>query len=236
MEGVPVIKLFQFPPMWNMPNVSPFCMKIETYLRMTQLPYQKIQKRDPRKSPKGKLPFIEDDGIKITDSDFIIRYLKQKYGDYLDAHLTAEQKSQGLALQRMLEEHLYWVMLYFRWVDPHNWPVTKKAFFGDLSILSRRILPFIIQKNIIKALYAQGVGRHHPEEISQLGLDDLKALNTILNHHPFLLGENPTSLDASGYAFIANILDVPIESPLKDYVKSQNAFGNYCAQMKERYY
>jgi hypothetical protein len=53
----PTIKLFQFPRMLGVPNVSPFCCKLETWLRIAQLPYEVVETRDPRKGPKGKLPF-----------------------------------------------------------------------------------------------------------------------------------------------------------------------------------
>ena len=33
-----MIKLFQFPPAFGLPNASPFCMKLETWLRMAGLP------------------------------------------------------------------------------------------------------------------------------------------------------------------------------------------------------
>ena len=34
----PPIKLFQFPRMFDIPNVSPFCCKLETWLRIAQVP------------------------------------------------------------------------------------------------------------------------------------------------------------------------------------------------------
>ena len=34
------IKLYQFPPALGLPNASPFCMKLETYLRMAGLPFE----------------------------------------------------------------------------------------------------------------------------------------------------------------------------------------------------
>jgi len=76
------------------------------YLRMTDLPYEVVATM-PLKGPKGKLPFIEDDGQKLTDSRFIIEYLKEKYGDSLDKELSAEQQATMIAMQRLLEEHLY---------------------------------------------------------------------------------------------------------------------------------
>jgi hypothetical protein len=33
-----MITLYQFPPAWGVLNPSPFCMKVEMYLRMVELP------------------------------------------------------------------------------------------------------------------------------------------------------------------------------------------------------
>jgi len=136
----------------------------------------------------------------------------------------------------LFEEHLYWLVVFSRWVEPANWPVTRKAFFGNVPILLRGFVASIIQKKMLKYLHAQGAGRHRPEEVYQLGIDDLQALNTFLNEHQFLLRDVPTSIDACGYAFLANILEPPIASPLQDYAKSQPNIVRYCAQMKERFY
>ena len=53
-----MIKLYQFKPAFGLPNASPFCMKLETYLRMAQLPFvaPKISLGDIGRAPKGKLP------------------------------------------------------------------------------------------------------------------------------------------------------------------------------------
>ncbi len=39
-----MIKLFQFAPAFGLPNASPFCMKLETYLRMAGLPFQLVNR------------------------------------------------------------------------------------------------------------------------------------------------------------------------------------------------
>ena len=61
-----MITLYQLARTWDMPNLSHFCVKVETYLRMTGLPYQ-VTATLPIKAPRGKLPFIEDEGKKISD-------------------------------------------------------------------------------------------------------------------------------------------------------------------------
>lgn len=231
-----MIKLYQYHAVWGLPNASPFCMKLETYLRMTKLPFEIVPVIDPRKGPKGKLPCLSDEGEKMADSGFIIDYLQQKYGDKLDNHLTSAQKAHCLALRRLIEEHLYWVLVYSRWIDNRYWEITKKSFFDHLKGPLRYIIPTLVRKKTRRDLYNQGVGRHTPLEIYQLGIADLGALSTVLDQQNFFMGDQPSSIDACAYAFLANILQSPIPSPLQDYAKSQTQFINYCARMKEKFY
>ena len=112
-----MIKLYQFNPAWGLPNPSPFCMKVETYLRMVGLPYEVINGVLPFKAPKKKLPYIEDGTQVIADSGFILKYLKQTYGDKLDENLSDHEKASAHALSRLFEENLYWVVLYCRWIE-----------------------------------------------------------------------------------------------------------------------
>lgn len=57
-----MIILHQFARTWGIPNLSQFCVKVETYLRMVKLPYEIVETL-PLKGPRGKLPFIEDQGL-----------------------------------------------------------------------------------------------------------------------------------------------------------------------------
>lgn len=231
-----MIKLYQYYTCWDMPNPSPFCMKMETYLRMTALPFEIVRVSDPRKSPKGKLPYIDDDGTIVADSGLIITYLARKHGDRLDSRLTDAQKAQALAWQRLIEEHLYWAIVYSRWIDPGNWPLVRKTFFGRLPVYLRKIIAAIIRKKVRKQLYDHGIGRHRWDEIYHLGVEDLKALSITLDNNQFFMGEEASSIDACVYAFLASILYAPVESPLKQYVSGQENFVAYCARMKDRYY
>ena len=231
-----MIKLYQYPSGWDVPNLSPFCMKVETYLRMTGLSYEIIYETDPRKSPKGKLPFIEDNGRQISDSSLIVEYLKRQYGDVLDDKLTPAQTALSLALQRLLEDHLYWAMLYSRWVEPAGWEIIKAAFFGHMPADIQIASADIARKKIQTDLAAHGLGRNTAEEIYQMGQKNLYAVATILSHQEFMLGKKPSSIDACAYSFMVNLLKPPINTPLKCYAQSQQNLINYCDRMHERYY
>ncbi len=231
-----MITLYQFPPCWGLPNASPFCMKVENYLRMSNLPYRTVSVLNPAKGPKGKLPFITDNGQTVADSSFILDYLKATHGDTLDAQLGEAERAQALALQRLLEEHLYWCAVHDRWAVDENWAFTKPAFFGALPPAVRDLVAALARRGQLKELHGQGIGRHTREEIDALGKADLTALSHVLAGKPFFLGDRPTSLDATAYAFLANLLWVPIDSPLTRHARALQNLTAYAERMKQRYY
>ena len=231
-----MITLFQFDPAFGLPNASAFCMKVETYLRMVHLDYRIAARANIMKAPKGKMPWIEDDGHVVADSGFIVDYLKDRYGDPLDAHLTLEERAVALAFRRLLEENLYWALLYTRWFTPEGWALTRGAFFGGLPPVLRDVVPLVARRGMRKEIWGHGMGRHTPDEIYAIGKADITALADFLADKPYFLGEQPTSLDASAYAFLANLLWVPLETALKAHAQTYPQLDAYCQRMKTRYY
>ena len=68
-----MITLYTTPPLWGLPSISPHCTKLETWLRIADIPYKVEITADFNKAPKGKIPFIEYEGELIGDSTLIIR-------------------------------------------------------------------------------------------------------------------------------------------------------------------
>lgn len=231
-----MITLYQFKPSLGDRNPSPFCLKLETYLRMAELPYEVAANADVRKAPKKKLPYIQDDSTTIADSSFIIDYLKQTYGDPLDQHLSLPEQGISLAFRRLMEENLYWVELYARWAEDDNWAVTRKLFFSELPLVLRSIVPSLVRRDILRNLDGHGMGRHSREEIYEIGQRDTKALSDFLSDKPFLMGENPTSLDATGYGFLSNQLQTELPSALSDYTQQFENLKDYCDRMEAKFW
>lgn len=231
-----MIKLYQFSPAFGLPNASPFCMKMETWLRMAGLPYECPRGADLRKAPKGKMPYIDDDGKTISDSSLIIDYLTQKYKVTLDAHLTPRQRGEALALQRLFEEHLYWVAVYARWVEDTGFAVTSKVFFERFPMVLRQLVPVLARRAMKQQMQGHGMGRHSRDEIYALGCRDVAAIADVLGEREFLLGDQPGTIDATGYAFLANLLWVPVDSPVAAEAKKHANLEAYCQRMKARYY
>jgi glutathione S-transferase len=182
------------------------------------------------------MPYIVDGTHTLADSSLIIDYLKTTYGDTLDGRMSTEQRAVALAWQRLLEEHLYWAVLYTRWIEPEGWSLTRTAFFAGMPAPLSWIIPPLARRGMAKELHGHGMGRHSREEIYALGCRDLTALADFLGDKPYLMGEQACSLDAVAYGFLANLLWVPLESELKQHARKYPQLERYCLRMKSRYY
>ncbi|MBL8289520.1 MAG: glutathione S-transferase family protein [Rubrivivax sp.] len=232
-----MIKLYQFAPAFGLPNASPFCMKVQTYLRMAGLPHELVNDGlRVLKAPKGKLPFIDDDGVVVADSTFIVEHLQRRHGDRLDGALGAAERAVATAFQRLFEENLYWALLHSRWIDEQAWPRTREAFFGTLPLPLRWFVPAVARRGLRAQLRGHGMGRHTVAQIHAIACRDVTAVADFLADKPFMLGAAPSTLDATAYAFLANLLWAPLDSPIRRHAETRPTLEAYCLRMKARYY
>ena len=101
-----VVLLHQPPSCDKVPMVSNFVVKLETYLRMTEIPYE--NSFGPNVSSKGKIPWIKYNGKKIADSNFCIRFLNEEFKVTLDDKLSKTERAISHAIKTMVEENTYW--------------------------------------------------------------------------------------------------------------------------------
>ena len=228
------ITLHQFAPCFGLPNGSPFCMKVEAYLRLAGLQYQCANGALPFRAPRRKLPWIDDGGTVVADSGFIVRHLEATRGAPLDGWLSPRERAQGHLIARMLEESSYWVALYYRWVDEPGWQLTKPEFFGTLPPLLRDLVAAMARRKLRRDCLGQGLGLHTPDEIAAIGCADFDALAAQLEGREFLLGDRPSSADAVGVAFLANLLWVAVDTPVKEHALRRPALVAYCDRMMAR--
>lgn len=221
------VTYFQFQSGFGVPNASPFCMKGEIFLKMAGVEYASEIMDDPRKAPKGKLPYLIDGEAKIADTALIQRHLESTYGVDFDDGLNIEERASAHAMARMIEERLYWVTLYSRWIDDHNWPIIKDFWFGSMPPVIRNLVPIIAQKQVKTGLHTHGIGRHTVPDIYAFGAADLAALSAQLGEKTFMFGDKPSSLDAIAYPIITNSLIDELPGPLLDAAKSHANFAPY---------
>ncbi len=231
-----MLTLYSMPGAWGMPSISPFCGKLETWLRMAGIAFE-ARAADPRRPPKGKVPYVVlEDGQVLGDSQLILEHLTARHGVMLDAWLTPAQQATGRALRRMLEEATYFCIAYERWESAEGWAVYRHAFRALLPPVLREVLPGLIRRGMRKTLYAQGTGRHSAAEVHAMGLADMQAVAHVLEEKPFLFGEQPSSADATAFAFLDGFLSFPVSSAAHDFVVAHPQLRAYHARIRERWY
>ncbi|MEG4496754.1 MULTISPECIES: glutathione S-transferase family protein [unclassified Microcoleus] len=237
-----MITLYTSPSLWGLPSISPPCLELETWLRMAKQPYNKVIviAQSFELAPKGKIPFIDYQGKIVGDAFLIIEMFKQTEGIDLDASLTATERSISLAFRRMLKENTYWGVVHIRYNMEENWrhyrEVVANILFPDAPIEAWE--PFIkeFRRTILSQMYSHGMGRHSSDEIIQITCADFQALSDFLTDKPFFMGNQPTTLDATAYAYIGNFIKAPYTSPIVDYVLQISNLCQHYERMSQQFF
>lgn len=231
-----MITLYSFGPGFGLPDPSPFVTKAEVLLKMAKLPYR-ADTSGFKKAPKGKLPYIDDDGGEtIADSTFIRWHLEKKYKIDFDRGLSPEQRAIAWAFEKMLEEHLYWAVVHARWMDDANFAKGPATFFRAIPAPVRPFLVAIIRRRLRQTLHGQGIGRHSHDEIVALGTRSVDATADYLGTKPFMMGAEPTGLDATAFAFVAGVLCPLFDTPLRSAAERHENLKQYVGRMTARFY
>ena len=231
-----MITLYGFLPAFGLPCASPFVLKTDVQLKMSGLPYAHGAGGVPQNGPKGKIPYIEDGGRLIGDSTVIRAHIEKTYGVDLDRGLTPEMRARSWAIERMLEDHLYWAILYDHWIDDANFERGPSHFFDPLPAETRETVRAATRKRVADMLQAQGIGRHSPEEVQELGRRSVTALAALLGNKAHLMGPEPSAVDATAFAMIACLLSPTFASALRSFAESQENLVAFSDRMMGEYY
>jgi glutathione S-transferase len=230
-----VITLYGFGAGFGLPEISPFVTKTEVQLKMAGLAYRK-ERAMPPASPKGQLPFIEDDGEKIADSTFIRAHIERKYGFDFDAGLDREVRARAWAFERMIEHHVYWALVGARWVDADNFAKGPSHFFDGAPADKREQLRENAQFRVAENYLLSGLGRHAPDDDIELALRSILALSVQLGNKPYLMGEKPCGADATAFGALGGILTPFFSSKLREEVETFGNLAAYVDRMMRQYY
>ena len=202
-----MITLITLPAAFGLRNTSPFCLKIEMALKHLNLEFEIEILADPRKAPKGKLPFLKVDGKKIPDSELILAYLDKISNGQLFGDLSPQERAAGVAFTRLAEDHLYWLMVASRWLDPAWFPNIVTGFFGFVPALFRGFAARAAQKQVARTLDLHGLGRHDLEEQKDFDRADLLAINDQVAANHYITGGRLSVYDFAVASLLAGLLD-----------------------------
>ncbi|GAA6204201.1 glutathione S-transferase family protein [Thalassotalea sp. SU-HH00458] len=232
-----MIKLYGFGSAFGVIDASPFVVKVDLFLKLAGIDYQFVADfNNLKQSPKNKLPFIDDEGEKIADSAFIIKYLTEKYQIKLDDHLNDEQQAQLSLYTHALDESLYWILVYSRWSKEETWPVIKEAFFNELPLPLMWFLPNMLRKGVVKTLARQGFGRHSESELLTKAEEHFSALSTLLGDKDYFFGEQACSFDAVAYSSLCQFISVDYFNNFNQQARKYENLVQYCQRIEAKYY
>ncbi len=230
-----MITLYGTGPMFGLPHASPFAIKTEVLLKLSGLPYT-VVRADIRKAPRGKMPWIDDGGEIIPDSRLIKRHLEVRHGIDFSGDYSPRALGYGLAIERMLEDHLYFFNIENRWLDSDNFAAGPAQFFERMPALLRPLIIGMVLRKVRRQVELQGTGRLKPDEKLALVRRAIDALEAVVSGQHYMLGGRVCGVDATAYAFLASIAAPQFRSDYADYLRQKPELVSYIARMQAEFF
>jgi glutathione S-transferase len=230
-----MITLYTFGPYFGLPDGSPFVIKVMLLLKFAGLEYRE-DRGGYGQAPKGKLPYINDDGLIVADSTFVRFHIEKKYGFDFDAGLAPEQRAVAWAAEKMCEEHLYFALLATRWCNDANFAKGPAQFFKAVPMPFRPIVQRLVRRKVTKTLKLQGFGRHSQGEQAELATADINALAALIGDKAFLMGEKPCGADATVFASVACFLTPVFDTQIRTAAEHHPNLAGYKDRITRLYF
>lgn len=227
-----VVILHQLPRGKFTPSISPFPLKLETYLRMAGIRYEN-DFTEP-KSLENKTPWITLNGEDVADSQICLELLADKFQKDFSCHLSPEEKATARAFQIMAEDHFYWTGVLWRWVYTKGKTLRQihATFAPPLSLK----IPLVCRRMKSQAI-GQGLGRHAEKDVIEMGIKDLRAMSHYLGNKSYFMGEEPTELDCAMFGMLAQLVWNMPGSPFERLLNSELPnLKRFCERMKDRFW
>jgi hypothetical protein len=109
-----IINVVIFPRSGCITNISPFVVKLETWLRFNKLPYRAVSNEFTKMSTRGQLPFIELNGRQFGDTNLIMENLIATYHLSIDRSLNSRERAEARLLTVLIEESIFRYFFNFK--------------------------------------------------------------------------------------------------------------------------
>ncbi len=230
-----MITLYTFGPKFGLPDPSPFCMKAIVLLKMGGLEFETAT-ADLRKAPKGKAPYMDDNGTTVADSTFIRFHLEKTRGIDFDKGLNEAERAAAWAFEKLCEDHLYWTVVYERWGDDKNFDAGPRRFFDTVPAPMRPFVIFMVRRQIRRNLKGQGSGRHSEAENTLLATRAIDHIAAFLGDKPYLMGDRPCGADAAVFAMVSGLLCEMFECSTRDAARKHQNLVAYRDRLMAEYF
>lgn len=228
--GKDVVVLHQFFRGKYCINLSPYAVKVETFLRLADIKY--VVDSEIPFGPKGKCPWITLNGEELGDSELIVQKLTEYFKADLDSRLDTRKKAQLETVRITADEFVFWLVITWRyWLDGCESFLKSQSFPSFLNVT----FPLFMKRGIkVKARY-QGIGHHTPDEIYGMAKRTCGALADVLGDDPYFGGERPSTADCSVFGQLSQLMwNAPGSQYEALVTEVYPSLGEYCNRMKEK--
>ncbi len=230
-----MLKLQVFGPAFGLPDPSPFAMKGEMLLKLAGLDYS-TEVGDVRKAPKAKMPVLTDGDTVVPDTTFIRFYLEDNHDIDFDKGLSARDRGIAWAVEKMLEDSLYFAVMHERWAIDENFDRGPRTFFGTIPAPIRGLVVRMIRKQVKRDMWGHGIGRHSRAEICRLAGRILQSVSDVMGDKKYLMGSRPCGADAAVFSFVAGSLCTVFDSEILAHAQSHKNLVDYNQRMMAEFY
>jgi glutathione S-transferase len=179
---------------------------------------------------------MDDDGTIVPDSTFIQFHIEKKYGFDFDKGLSDAERAVAWTFEKMCEDHLYWAIVYERWMDDENFDAGPRHFFDEVPALMRPFVIFMVRRQIRRNLKGQGFGRHSGEEVALLAARSIDHIAAFLGDKPFLMGDKPCGADAIVFSAVSGLLCDVFECPSREAAEKHKNLVAYRDRLMAQYF
>ena len=233
-----VVYLAQFPPSPSVRSISPFALKLETWLRISNIKYENVitTKFHPK---TGLIPYIELNGESFSDSNIIIEKLKKEFNVSVDETLTVEQLAMSHAATSMVENFTTQTGFHYRYgYNMARFVEVLKLgeYINNPKMVSNwaRFQPYVTRVRN----HFTGLGREENSTVWMMASKDLKALSSWLGEKEYFHGgSEPSTVDCMIFGHLAQFLYIDIGFPQRTFLETEcNNLVELVGRMKEKYW
>uniref|UniRef100_A0AC34PV14 GST C-terminal domain-containing protein n=1 Tax=Panagrolaimus sp. JU765 TaxID=591449 RepID=A0AC34PV14_9BILA len=222
-----VVYLFQFKRVLGLPNLSPYCTKVELFLRANKIQYEVIENNFQR-SQKGLLPFIELNGEAIADSELILDHLSKHFGIKEDA--SKEVAAGGRGIARMFDEEVFRIHLIYKGRENSFLKILLQGVPSFAFPLLFPVARYFISRR------SGGYGAFTDSELKQIYRKDLQAANDFLGDKKFFGGDKLILADFAVFGQLVSFYYLPCQTDLHSIIDEFPALKKHMASIIREYF
>ena len=231
-----MLTLYGLPSCAGLRSPSPWVMKVELALRYFGLDYSLVQPPillAPFASPSKKVPQLLIDSEPFVESERILMVIQRYAAPRTFPHPDDEDKVSGIALARLVEDHLYHIICKSKHADPDR---TKKMWAEMVPYpwFPARLWTTLMQRLMWKRRLANtSIGGLTDDEVREEAQKDIQTLVAQLSNTNYIASDSLTIYDFTVAAHIASILLRRLDNWLAPLFREHQVFHDYLQRVAE---